>query len=461
MSQTIMPQSSLSVKKWKSYASYKDSGVERVGEIPKQWEVKRLKYIFKVISGSTPKSSESSYWDGNIPWITPEDLGMLTDNLITTTTRTITNLGYQSCGTTLVPVGSLILSTRAPIGHLAIAGTMLCTNQGCRSLVYRNTNNKYFFYYQLLSAKAELHSRGQGSTFLELGKSKLEAISLVVPPIPEQYAIATFLNYHTTKINTLIAKKEQLIELLQEKRAALISQAVTKGLDPTVPMKDSGVEWLGEIPEHWEVKRIKYLAAILRGKFSHRPRNDPRLYNGSYPFIQTGDITAVTKYITDYKQTLNELGFSVSKQFPSGTLVMAIAANIGDLAILQFTACFPDSIVGFVPFSEVSLEYLYYNLMSMKQELMGTATINTQLNINIERIGSLSSVYPPFSEQQSIVSYLDQETAKIDALISRIQDGIKKLKEYSTALISAAVTGKIDVRDVAEESLHGYLGEEP
>src|SRR5207302_6808640 len=111
-------------------------------------------------------------------------------------------------------------------------------------------------------------------------------------------------------INALIAKKERLIELLQEKRAALISHAVTKGLDPTVRMKDSGVEWLGEIPEHWEVNRLKHVASILRGKFSHRPRNDPRLYDGPYPFIQTVDITATTKYIPDYQQTLNELVFA-------------------------------------------------------------------------------------------------------------------------------------------------------
>ncbi|WP_222620524.1 restriction endonuclease subunit S [Sphaerospermopsis sp. LEGE 00249] len=124
-----------------------------------------------------------------------------------------------------------------------------------------------------------------------------------------------------------------------------VAQKFFQDFPPYSEYKNSGVEWLGKIPGHWEVKKIKYISTILRGKFSHRPRNDPKLYDGDYPFIQTGDIAATDKYITTYEQTLNALGFAVSKQFPKGTLVMAIAANIGDVAILDFPACFPDSIV--------------------------------------------------------------------------------------------------------------------
>lgn len=303
-----------------------------------------------------------------------------------------------------------------------------------------------YLHSVLYSARLNIRSIKQNTGIQNLDSYAYLCEKVPLPTLREQCSISAFLDHETIRINVLIAKKERLIELLQEKRAALISHAVTKGLDPTVPMKDSGVEWLGEIPAHWKVKRLKLVASILRGKFSHRPRNDPRLYDGQYPFIQTGDITATTKYIIEYKQTLNELGFAVSKQFPSGTLVMAIAANIGDLAILQFPACFPDSIVGFVPISEVALDYLYYNLTAMKQEMVNTATINTQLNLNVERISGLFTTYPPINEQHAIVTYLDCETAKIDALVSRIREGIEKLKEYSTALISAAVTGKIDVR---------------
>jgi type I restriction enzyme S subunit len=288
-----------------------------------------------------------------------------------------------------------------------------------------------------------------GITRYGLGKYWLDNGLFLVPPVEEQCAIAAFLDRETVRIDALMKKKQRQIELLQEKRTALISHAVIKGLDPSAPMKDSEVEWLGQIPAHWKVKKVKFLAKILRGKFSHRPRNDPQLYDGPYPFIQTGDIVSANKYINEYQQTLNELGFAVSKEFPKGTLVMSIAANIGDLAILEFPACFPDSIVGFFPKAQVDLNFLYYNLESMKQELKITAPLNTQQNLNIERIGPLQTVSPPINEQHQIAVFLDQETAKMEGLIAKIQESIDRLKEYRTALISAAVTGQIDVREAA------------
>ena len=267
----------------------------------------------------------------------------------------------------------------------------------------------------------------------------------------EQRAIAAFLDRETAQIDALVAKKERLIELLQEKRTSLISHAVTKGLDPDVPLKDSGVEWLGEIPAHWEVKRVNQISEILRGKFTHRPRNDPALYDGPYPFVQTGDVTRAQKEITGYRQTLNERGLSVSKMFPSGTLVMTIAANIGDVAVLDFAACFPDSVVGFVPRSGIERDFLFYVFLAMKPELLREAPVNTQGNLNIERIGSIGSPIPVpnESEQRVIAAFLDRETAKIDALIAKVREVINHLKELRTALISAAVTGKIDVRETA------------
>lgn len=248
-----------------------------------------------------------------------------------------------------------------------------------------------------------------------------------------------------------------------------MSQISANGIDTSIvkrwkrypAYKDSGVEWLGEIPEHWFPMKIKYLTSIIRGKFTHRPRNDPRLYDGNYPFIQTGDVAAADKYIKSYEQTLNELGFLVSKQFPKGTLVMTIAANIGDLAILDFPACFPDSIVGFLPKAGIDLNYLYFNLKAMKSELMETAIQNTQLNLNVDRIGSLFSVCPPLPEQQTIASFLDHETAKIDALIAKKERLIELLQEKRTAIVSHAVTKGLDPTVPLRDSGVGWLGEVP
>ncbi|WP_313452960.1 restriction endonuclease subunit S, partial [Pseudomonas rhodesiae] len=255
------------------------------------------------------------------------------------------------------------------------------------------------------------------------------------------------LDHETARIDALIEEQQRLIELLKEKRQSVISHAVTKGLDPTVPMKDSGVEWLGEVPAHWICKSYRYASVIYRGKFSHRPRNDPSLYDGDFAFIQTGDIARADKYIRDYKQTLNEKGAAVSQKFPAETLVMAIAANVGDTAILGFEAYAPDSVVGFKPEKNIELEFLRFSLIAALQELKKTSTQSTQANLNIDRISGIQSVFPPAAEQVEISVYLNGLMEQFSLLEQQAMASIKLMNERRFALISAAVTGKIDVRN--------------
>jgi type I restriction enzyme S subunit len=231
-------------------------------------------------------------------------------------------------------------------------------------------------------------SRGVGSIQRNLYWPHLKRVATLVPPASEQAAIVRFLDHADARTRRCIVAKQKLIKLLGEEKQAIIHRAVTRGLDPNVRLKPSSVEWLGQIPEHWDVRRVKQISHILRGKFTHRPRNDPSLYDGPYPFIQTGEVARAGKSITSYRQTLNERGLAVSKMFPVGTLVMTIAANIGDVAILDFDACFPHSVVGFVPNTNVTREYLYYVFRAMKPELLRKAPVNTQGNLNVDRIGS-------------------------------------------------------------------------
>ncbi len=214
-----------------------------------------------------------------------------------------------------------------------------------------------------------------------------------LPPFSEQTAIVRFLDHANRRIRRYIRAKQKLIALLEEQKQAIIHKAVTGQIDvrtgePHPSYKDSGVEWLGEVPAHWELRRVKQVAQVLRGKFTHRPRNDPSLYDGPYPFIQTGDVAQAEKAITRYRQTLNKKGLAVSQMFPAGTLVMTIAANIGDVAVLDFEACFPDSVVGFVPQNGVGRDYLFYVFQAMKPELLREAPVNTQGNLNVDIIGS-------------------------------------------------------------------------
>ncbi|MDP5617761.1 restriction endonuclease subunit S [Pseudomonas aeruginosa] len=290
------------------------------------------------------------------------------------------------------------------------------------------------------------HSAGIMDSRLRLYPESFGRLFTAIPPACEQTQIARFLDHETARIDALIEEQQRLIELLKEKRQAVISHAVTKGLDPTVPIKDSGVEWLGEVPAHWVCKSYRYAAVIYRGKFSHRPRNDPSLYDGEFAFIQTGDIARADKYIRDYKQTLNEKGVAVSQKFPAETLVMAIAANVGDTAILGFEAYAPDSVVGFKPERGIELEFLRFSLIAALQELKKTSTQSTQANLNIDRISGIQSVFPPVAEQDEITNYLNSVMDQFSLLEQQAEASIALMNERRSALISAAVTGKIDVR---------------
>ena len=212
-------------------APLKDSGVEWLGQIPAHWDVRRLKFVSKIYNGATPNSAEIDYWGGDINWATPDDLGSLEGKYISETKRKLTEKGYSSCGATLVPPGSIVISTRAPIGHLAIARTDLCTNQGCRSLVPFKQIDNLFLYFVLYAGKTVLQSSGSGSTFQELSARELANFTISFPPLPEQHAIAAFLDRETARIDRLISKIEESITLLQRQRVALISAAVTGKID--------------------------------------------------------------------------------------------------------------------------------------------------------------------------------------------------------------------------------------
>lgn len=431
------------VQQMKRYPAYKDSGIKWLGKIPVHWKAKKLKYCDEIIMGQSPNSD-----DYNTDY---EGLPFLQGNADFTQLYPKPRIWCDKANKK-TEIDDILLSVRAPIGAVNIADQKYGIGRGLCAIRPTETHKK-FLYYIALCLNDELNSMGTGSTFTAISIDEIRNIAIPrTPSLGEQQTIAAYLDHKTRLIDTYITKKQQQVERLQAYRTALINQAVTKGLNPDAPMKDSGIEWLGEIPVHWRMRKLKYVTQVLRGKFSHRPRNDERLYDGEFPFIQTGDVSNAKKYINSYNQTLNSLGYSVSKEFPKGTLVMTIAANIGDLAILNFNACFPDSIVGFKPTKDIEVDYLYYNLKAMRGEFFRTSIINTQLNLNIDRISNLPTAVPPLDEQEAIIQFIDQQTAKIDNLITKTQRQIDRLQAYRTSLISDAVTGKIDVRNYRDDT---------
>ena len=271
-------------------------------------------------------------------------------------------------------------------------------------------------------------------------------------PAREQQAITAFLDRETARIDALVAKKERLIELLEEKRTALITRAVTKGLEPNAPMKDSGVEWLGKIPAHWEVERIKWVARMESG---HTPDKKIEAYwlGGDIPWVSLADTGRLREvdYIaeTAVNTTSEGIAHSSARILPPGTVVFSRDATVGLCAITRGRMAVSQHFIGWVCGNRLQPEYLLFVLRSMTQELerltMG-ATIST---IGMPDVKGLATPIPPRHEQERIVEFARGQRARIDALVAKVREAIDRLKELRTALISAAVTGKIDVRDAA------------
>ena len=382
------------VARYRPYPDYKDTDVEWLNEVPTHWRVERLKHVATLNDETLSESTDPNFAMEYI------DIGSVDPVKGIIGTETLSFADSPSRARRVVRDGDVIVSTVrtylraiAPIEHPPIN---MIVSTGFAVVRPKIIHTKFaFFLFRSSYFVERVVANSTGVGYPAINASEIGCFSICVPSIDEQHAIARFLDRETPKIDTLVAKKERLIELLKERRSALITRAVTKGLDPTVPMKDSGIEWLGWIPAHWDVKRINQTSEILRGKFTHRPRNDPSLYGGDWPFIQTGDVAHARKGIKGYRQTLNERGLAVSKMFPEGTLVMTIAANIGDVAVLDFAACFPDSIVGFVPRHGIERDYLFFVFSAIKPELLRDAPVNTQGNLNIERLSSSSpDTYP-------------------------------------------------------------------
>ncbi len=428
----------------KPYGEYKESGLPWLGRVPSHWEARPAFGAFvpnhERNHGMKEKTVLSLSY-GRIVIKPAEKLrGLVPESF---ETYQIVNPGDIVLRTTDLQNDhtSLRVGMVRDRGIITSAYLALRTTQGVKS-------EFGFQFLNVWDSSKAIYGYGSGLR-QNLDFSHFKRMLVAVPPPAEQQAIVRFLDWANGRLERAIRAKRKVIALLGEQKQAIIHRAVTRGLDPSVPLKPSGIPWLGDIPQHWEVRRVKQATRILRGKFSHRPRNDASLYDGPYPFIQTGVVAQASKFIMGYSQTLNEKGLAVSKLFPSGTLVMTIAANIGEVAVLTFDACFPDSIVGFVPQASADRDFLYMVFVCMKPELLREAPVNTQGNLNVERIGAMGMPFPPLAEQGRIAKHAEGETAAFDTAISRLEREIELLREYRTRLVADVVTGKLDVREAA------------
>ena len=421
----------------------KDSGIEWIGEIPESWKVSRIKQLFSEVNDRCENGENYTLLSVSEYYGVAPKIERISDDDMLTHAETLD--GYKICKENDLVI-NIMLAWKRALGVSEYTG--IVSPAYCIYRAKQNMCAKYFHYLFRTDMYANLfkqYSTGIIDSRLRLYPDKFLALKCQVPPIDTQRRIAAYLDRKCSQIDAIIARQQEVIEKLKAYKLSVITEAVTKGLNPDVPMKDSGVEWIGEIPEHWTMLKLKYASSILRGKFNHRPRNDPAYYDGNHPFVQTGDVARANKYIKNYSQTLNEKGYAVSKEFPANSICMTIAANVGDVAILTFDACFPDSVVGFVPSSNITWNYLYYVLTAMKKQFVRNAIISTQLNLNIEIIKEEFIPVAPLRIQKQISKFLDDKCLAIDRTISAKQSVIDKLTNYRKSLIYEVVTGKKEV----------------
>lgn len=409
--------------------------------LPESWEIRKVKHFFTVVNGSTPKSSESTYWGGDITWITPADY-KTEDKYICSSRKAITQEGLDSCGTSKVPAGSIIVSNRAPIGSIGIAEKELCTSQGCKSLVKIAEINEEYIYYYLSVMSGPLNMLGRGTTFMELSSNDLANFRLPIPTVKDQNAIVQILNKKIAAINDVINKKANIIELLQEQRTAVICSAVTKGIDSTAKMKDSGVAWLGEIPEHWGVSKSQWLFSLRKEKA--RPDDEQLTASQHFGIVYQKDYMAQGSRVVQVV-----LGNDILKHVEPDDFVISMRSFQGGIEWSNLRGKISSAYVMLIPQKQyVYSPYFRWLLKSHNYILALQSTSNLVRDGQALRYDNFRMVdlpLVPLDEQRAIADYLNKKIAKLDSIIADVTEQIEKLKEYRQSVISEVVIGKVAV----------------
>jgi len=453
MPETQKPMQEPRPRRFRRYPEYKDSGVEWLGEIPAHWDVTRTKFAARLRSGHTPSRHEPEYWqDCTIPWFGLADVWQIRDGhaeYVTETSEKISELGLANSAARLLPKGTVMLSRTASVGFSAIMGVEMATTQDFVNWVCGPTLLPEYLLYVFRSMQHEFRRLTMGSTHQTIYMPDVGRFCTPLPPIPEQEEVVAFVRRHVGKIDALVAKKERLVELLQEKRTALITRAVTKGLDPSVPMKDSGIEWLGEIPAHWEVKRLRHISPSLGVGVVVNPSN--YVADEGLPFLYGSDISEGQIHATGARRISRQDSRRLPKsELRPGDLVMVRVGAPGVTAVVP-----PDldgancaSLLVIRRSHGLASSWLCYALNSryVRLQIEAVQYGAAQEQFNVSHAVNFVIALPPQREQDSIADYLDRETAKIDTLVAKVREAIDRLRELRTAIISAAVTGKIDVR---------------
>ena len=396
-----------------------------IGEVPKHWEVIKLKYKYHFQTGATPNTGKKENFEGELKWANISDLN---GSVVYDTTKHINKEAASKCSMNISPKGSLMYSFKLSVGTVAFCGEDMYTNEAIASFIPQKNDLKYLFYCAPIFI---IHNANRNIYNAPLLNQELIKNALIcLPSLNEQTAIATYLDTHCAKIDNLISIQQKRIALLQELKQSVITHAVTKGLNPNVEMKQSGVEWIGDVPKHWELVRTRYLCNLCTGSKDTINRVD----DGKYPFyVRSPKVERIDTYSFDGEAILMA-GDGVG------------AGKVFHYAVGKFD--YHQRVYNFHNFKHV-LGKFFYNYISnnFKYIIEEGGAKNTVDSVRLYMIQNFMTTVPPLEEQMEICNYIEQKEKVFDTSISNAQHQIDLLQEYKQSLITEVVTGKRKVTD--------------
>lgn len=405
----------------KRYEKYKPSGIEWLPEIPVNWEMKKTKHCFQYTTGFTPPTGHNEYYNGEFVWVTIADMNK---KYVNDSNTKLAQEAINNFKPDITPQKSLLYSFKLSVGKVAFAGKDLYTNEAIISIPPNEKIDLRYFYYALPEQLLQNANKNIYGAKI-LNQELIRNAFVSVPTFIEQTTIANYLDEKTARIDNLIANKQKLIELLKEKRTIIINQAVTKGIAPNVKLKPSGIEWLEDIPEHWELKKLKYVTSLRSGESITA---DNIRQEDEYPVFGGNGLRGFTSEYTHDGDFI---------------LIGRQGALCGNVNYAKDKFWASEHAVVISRFNKENIVWLgeLLRVMNLNQYSMSAA----QPGLSVKRIENLFIPYPSIEEQQKIGNRIESLTKPTDITLTKIENEIELLQEYRTALIGKVVTGKIKV----------------
>jgi type I restriction enzyme S subunit len=441
------------------YPEYKESGIEWLGKVPEHWEIKSIRYILNAIGDVDHRMPESS--ENGVPYLMTGDLTDFLSNVRLAECKQVSRHDFVELSRKIkTSKGDVVMARYATIGTVMYIDIDIdiLVSYSCVTLKTNPSQMSGMYLFQYIKSESfyngiqnQINTNTQGN----VGIRDLQVLKIAVPPIKEQNAIVEFLTDETAKIDLLIQEQERLIELLKEKRQAVISHAVTKGLDPTVKMKDSGIEWLGEVPEHWEILKLRHITKIINSGVSVNSVDVPAQDN-EIGVLKTSAVYSNVFDPTKNKVVVFEDRHRVSCPVSGGTVIVSrmntpeLVGAAGFVKKSFENLYLPDRLWA-ITFQNVDPRFIHYYCCTIfyraQVEINCDGTSSSMKNLSQDKFLNFPLTIPSLREQQIICEYLEGVIDKLDSLINKCQSSIDILNERRTSLISTAVTGQIDVRD--------------